>query len=76
MTEGRPVTNVRRGRNIFLLSVPDDRRVYHQLTEEDIIFYEQADKLLYNEMKKLIPPSADGKEEHLYLVFPRNKLLL
>ena len=32
LTEGRPVTNVRRG--IFLgLSVPDDCRVDHQLTE-------------------------------------------
>ena len=60
----------------FGLSVPDDRRVDHQLTEEEIIFCDQAEKLLYTAMKQLTPISANGKEEHLYLVPPRNKLSL
>ena len=30
-----------------LLSVPDDRRVEHQQTEEDIIFCDQSETLLY-----------------------------
>ena len=47
-TEGRPVPNVRRGRKIFKkLSVLDELRVDHQLTEEEIIFCDQAEKLLY-----------------------------
>ena len=46
----------------FGLSIPDDHRVDHQLTEEDIILCDQADKLLYNAMKQLMPTSADGKE--------------
>ena len=60
----------------FGLSVPDDRRVDHQLTEEEIIFCDQAEKLLYTTMKKFMPTSADGKEYNLYLVPPRNKLFL
>ena len=48
--------------NIFFgLYVPDDRIVDHQLTEEDIILCDQAEKLLYNAMKQLMPTSADGK---------------
>ena len=57
-------------------SVPDDRRVEHQLTEEEIIFCDKAEKLLFTDMKKLTPTSADDKEEHLYLVPPRKKLFL
>ena len=57
-------------------SVTDDRRVDHQLTEEEIIFCDQAEKLIFTDMKQLKPKSADGKEEHLYLVPPRNKLFL
>ena len=48
----------------------------HQITEEDIIFCYQAEKLLYTAMKQFMPTSADGKEEHLYLVPPRNKLFI
>ena len=48
--------------NIFFgLYVPDDRIVDHQLTEEEIIFCYQADKLLYTAMKQLMPTSDDGK---------------
>ena len=60
----------------FGLLVPDDHRLDHQLTEEDIIFFDQAQKLLYTDMKQLMPTSAYCKEEHLYLVPPRNKLFL
>ena len=48
----------------------------HQLTEEEIIFCDQVEKLLYTAMKQLMPTSADGKAEHLYIVPPRNKLFL
>ena len=58
------------------LSVTDDHRVDHQLIEEEIIFCDQAEKLLYTDMKQLMQTSGDGKEEHLYLVPPRNKLFL
>ena len=68
--------NVRRGGNIFGLSVPDDCRVEHQLTEEELIFCDQAEKLLYTAIKQLMPKCFDGKEEHLYLLPPRNKQLL
>ena len=61
LTEGRPVPNLRRGRNIFGLSVPDYRRVDHQLIEEYIVVCDQAEKLLYTAMKQLIPTSDDGK---------------
>ena len=64
-------------RHIVLgLYVTDDRRVDHQLTEEEIIFCDQAEKLIYTAMKQLMPTYDDGKWEHLYLVPPRNKLLL
>ena len=76
LTQGRPVPNIRRGRRIFELSVPNDRRVDHQITEEGIILRDQAEKLLYTAMKQLMPTSHDGKEEHLYLVPPRNKVFL
>ena len=49
------------GNDLLLLSVPDDRRVDNQLTEEDIIFCDQAEKLLYTSMKQLMPSSAGGK---------------
>ena len=49
--EGRPVPNVRRGRYLFGLSVPDGRRVEYQLLEENIIFCYQSEKLLYTAMK-------------------------
>ena len=58
------------------MSVPDDPRVDHQLTEEEIIFCDQAEKLLYTAMKRSMPTSSDGKEEHLYPVTPINKLFL
>ena len=58
------------------MSIPDDCGVEHQLTEEDIIFCDQEDKLLYTAMEQLIPAYADGKEDHLYLVTPRNKRFL
>ena len=45
----------------FVLSVPYDRRVGHKLTEEEIILCDQADKLLYTDMKQLMSTSADGK---------------
>ena len=76
LTKGRPVPNVRGDKNIFVLSVLDDRIVDHQLTEEEIIFCDQAQKIIYNTMEKLMPTSADGKQEHLYLVPTRNKLSL
>ena len=60
----------------FVLSVTDDRIVDHQLTEEDIILCDQADKLLYTAMKQLMPTPDGGKEEHSYLVYPRKKLFL
>ena len=40
------------GNDFFGLSVPDDRRVDHKITEEEIIFCDQAEKLLYTTMKK------------------------
>ena len=43
----------------FGLSVPDDGRVDHQLTEEEIKICDQVEKLLYASMKKLMPTS-DG----------------
>ena len=44
LTEGGPVPNVRRGRYTFFgLSVTDDCRVGHKLTEEEIIFCDQAE---------------------------------
>ena len=46
---------------IFGLSIPDERIVDHQLTEEDIILCDQAEKLIYTVMKQLMPTSADGK---------------
>ena len=58
------------------MSVPDDRRVEHQLTEEYIILCEQAEKLLYTAMTQLMPTYSDGKEEHLYLVLHRKNLSL
>ena len=58
------------------MSVPDDCRVDHQLTEEENILCDYSEKLLYNAMKQLMPTYADGKEEQLYLVPPRNKLFL
>ena len=61
LTEGRPVPNVRKGKIFFGLFVPDDRRVDHKLTEEEIILYDQVEKLPYTDMKQLIPTSADGK---------------
>ena len=64
------------GNYFFGLSVTDDRRVDHQLTEEEIIFCYQAEKLLYSAMKQFMPTSADGKQERLYLVPPINKLFL
>ena len=51
----------KRQKYFFGLSVPDDRRVGHKLTEEEIIFSNQAEKLLYTDMKQLMPTSADGK---------------
>ena len=48
----------------------------HKITEEEIIFCDQAYKLIYTAMKNLMPTSTDGKEDHLYLVHPRNKLFL
>ena len=48
----------------------------HKLTEEDIIFCDEEKKLLYTAMKQLTPTYAEGKEEHLYLVPPRNNLFL
>ena len=48
----------------------------HQLTEEDIIFCDKAEKLLFTAMKTNFPTSADGKEEHLILVPPRNNPFL
>ena len=56
------------------LSVPDDRIVDHQLTEKEILFCDQAELLVYTGMKTLMPTSADGKEEHVYLVPPRNNI--
>ena len=50
---------------IFGLSIPYNRRVNQQLTEEKIIFCDQAEKLLYTAMKKLTPTYSDGKEENL-----------
>ena len=47
--------------NFFGFSVPDDRIVGHQLTEEDIILCEQSEKLLYTAMKQLMTTSDDGK---------------
>ena len=76
LTKGSPVPNVRGDKNIFVLSVPDDRIVDHQLTEEEIIFCDQADKLLYTAMKTFMPTSDNGKDEYLYLVPTRNKLSL
>ena len=64
------------GNDFFGLSVPDDSIVDHQLTEEDIILCDQAQKLLFTAMKQLMPTSEYGKQEHLYLVPPRNKLFL
>ena len=48
----------KRQKYFFGLSVSENRRFDHQLTEEEMIFYYQAEKLLYNAMKKLIPASA------------------
>ena len=45
----------------FGLSVPDDCRVDHQLTEEEIILCEQSEKLLYTAMKQFIPTYDDVK---------------
>ena len=59
LKEGRTVTNVRRGRKIFGLSIPDYRRVDHKLTEDEITFCDQADELLYTSMKQLMPASAE-----------------
>ena len=61
---------------IFGLSVPDYRIVYHKIIEEEIVFCDQAEKLLYTAMKQFMPTSDGGKEEHLYLVPPINKLFL
>ena len=36
--------------------------------------HNHADKLLSTDMKQLMPTSADGKEENLYILHPRNKL--
>ena len=47
------------GNDFFGLSVQDDRIVDHQLTEEDIILCDQAEKLLYTAMKQLMPTSYD-----------------
>ena len=58
------------------MSVTDEHRVEHQLTEEYIILYDQAEKLLYTAIKQLMPTFDDGKEEHLYLLPTRNKLVL
>ena len=49
------------GNDVFGLSVPYYRIVDHQLTEEDIILCEQAEKLLYTAMKQLMPTSDNGK---------------
>ena len=49
------------GNKFFGLPVPYNRIVDHQLTEEDIILCDQAEKLLYNAMKQLMPTSDDGK---------------
>ena len=51
----------KRQKYFFGLSVPDDRILDHQLTEEDIILFEKVEKLLYTAIKKLIPKFADGK---------------
>ena len=64
------------GNDFFGLSIPYDCRVDHQLIEEDIILCDQAEKLIYTDMKQLMPTSDDGKLDHLYLVPPRNKLFL
>ena len=45
----------------FGLSVSDGRRVDHQLTEEEIIFCDQAEKLLYTSMKQIMPTSSGVK---------------
>ena len=60
----------------FVLYVPDYRRVDHKLMEKYIVFCDQVEKLLFTAMKQLMSKSADGKEEHLYLVPPRNKIFL
>ena len=52
----------------FGLSVIDDRRVDHQLTEEEIIFCDQAEKLIYTDMKQLMPTSSDGTETSYYYI--------
>ena len=65
LAQGRPVPNFRRGRDIFGFSVPDELTVDHKITEEDIILYDQVEKLLYTSMEQLMPTSANGKEEHL-----------
>ena len=57
------------------MSVTDDHRVEHQLTEEYIILCDQAEKILYTAMKTFMPTSDDGNEGHLYLVPPRKKSL-
>ena len=58
------------------MSVPDNHRVDHKLTEEEIIFCGKSEKLLCNDMKQLMPTCSDGKEEHLYIFPLRNKLFL
>ena len=60
----------------FGLFVPDERGVDHQLTKKEIIFCDRAEKLLYTAMKQLMTTSDYSKEEHLYFVPPRKKLLL
>ena len=47
----------------------------HQLTEQEIRFCDQADQLQYTAMKLLIPTSAHGMEEKLYILPPINNLL-
>ena len=61
LTYGRPVPNLRRSREIVCIFLPDERRVDHQLTEEDIILCDRAEKLIYTAMKQFIPKSSDGK---------------
>ena len=41
----------KRQKEIFGLYVTDDRRVGHQLLEEDIIFCDETEKILYTAMK-------------------------
>ena len=49
------------GNDFFGIFVLDDRIVYHQLTEEDVILCDQVEKLLYTAMKQLMPTYDDGK---------------